>query len=224
MRGLRYVVFFLLFIGVGCTTPSATIALIEQSERVAIDYPDSALMLISRVDPDRVYGKRDKAHYRLAYSEALYYSRVDSDCDSLTRPLFDYYYDSDMHAERARAMYQHGLVMMNAKKNAEAMYALMEAEKSLQHCDNPRLLGLVYRTMGDIYGSECLHTNALSLYHESLEIFDNLHLNLHLIHILHNIGESLYSIGDYESAQEYLMRAKDLAIADGQNQLLSLIL
>ena len=224
MRGLRYIVLLLMTVCVGCSTSADTLALIEQSERVAIDYPDSALMLIERVDPDRVYGKRDKAHYRLAYSEALYYSRVDSDCDSLTRSLFDYYYDSDNHAERARAMYQHGLVMMNAKKNAEAMYALMEAEKSLQHCDNPRLLGLVYRTMGDIYGSECLHTNALSLYHESLEIFDNLHLNLHLIHILHNIGESLYSIGDYESAQEYLMRAKDLAIADGQNQLLSLIL
>ena len=71
MRGLRYVVFFLLLIGVGCTTPSATIALIEQSERVAIDYPDSALMLIESVDPDCVYGKRDKAHYRLAYSDAL---------------------------------------------------------------------------------------------------------------------------------------------------------
>ena len=173
MRGLRYVVFFLLLIGVGCTTPSATIALIEQSERVAIDYPDSALRLIESVDRESVRGKHDNARYRLVYSEVLYYNRIDSDCDSLTRPLFDYYYDSDLHAERARAMYQHGLVMMNAKKNAEAMYALMEAEKSLQHCDNPRLLGLVYRTMGDIYGSECLHTYALSLYHESLEIFEN---------------------------------------------------
>lgn len=213
-----------LVVGIGCTTPPETLALIEHSERVAIDYPDSALMLIESVDRVNIRGKRDMAHYRLAYSEALYHNQIDSDCDSLTRPLFDYYYDSDLHAERARAMYQHGLVMMNAKKNAEAMYALLEAEKSLQHCDNPRLLGLVYRTMGDIYGSECLHTNALSLYHESFEIFDNLHLNLHLIHILHNIGESLYSIGDYESAQEYLIRAKDLAIADGQNQLLSLII
>ena len=68
MRCLRYIVLLLMTVCVGCSTSADTLALIEQSERVAIDYPDSALMLISRVDPDRVYGKRDKAHYRLAYS------------------------------------------------------------------------------------------------------------------------------------------------------------
>ena len=212
MRGLRYVVFFLLLIGVGCTTPSATIALIEQSERVAIDYPDSALMLILRVDPDCVYGKHDKAHYRLAYSEALYHNQIDSDCDSLTRPLFDYYYDSDLHAERARAMYQHGLVMMNAKKNAEAMYALLEAEKSLQHCDNPRLLGLVHRTKGIIYGLDCLYENALNEHIQAKDLFAQLHLYVHEVYELFNIAQTLSLIRKYQEAIDYLYVAEANAI------------
>lgn len=107
MRFLRYILLLFLVEGIGCTTPSETLALIEHSERVAIDYPDSALMLIESVDRANIRGKRDMAHYRLAYSEALYHNQIDSDCDSLTRPLFDYYYDSDNHAERARVMYQH---------------------------------------------------------------------------------------------------------------------
>lgn len=205
MRGLRYVVFFLLFIGVGCTTPSATIALIEQSERVAIDYPDSALMLIESVDRESVRGKHDNARYRLVYSEVLYYNRIDSDCDSLTRPLFDYYYDSDNHAERARAMYQHGLVMMNAKRNAEAMYALMEAEKSLQHCDNPRLLGLVYTAIGVIYGRECLYNNALDAHKKAYEIFKALSLEFHALYSLYSIGEIYALLNEYDIAEEYLM-------------------
>ena len=209
MRGLRYVVFFLLFIGVGCTTPSATIALIEQSERVAIDYPDSALMLIESVDPDCVYGKRDKAHYRLAQSEAIYYSSVYYDSDSLTRPLFDYYYDSDNHAERARAMYQHGNVMSNANKNAEAMYALMEAEKSLQHCDNPRLLALVYLTMGEIYGGECLYNNALSAHKRAYELFDSLSLEFHSVYSLYKISEVYNQLQEYDIAKEHLMVVLD---------------
>ncbi len=205
MRGLRYIVLLLMTVCVGCSTSADTLALIEQSERVAIDYPDSALRLISRVDPDRVYGKRDKAHYRLALSEALYYSRVDSDCDSLTRPLFDYYYESDRHEERARAMYQHGLVMTNAGKSAEAMYALMEAEKSLQYCDNPRLLGLVYRTMGDIYGRECLYNNALTVYMRAYDIFNVLSLEFHMLYSLLDIGEIYIKLKEYNSAEEYLM-------------------
>lgn len=224
MRSLQYILFLLCLIVAGCTTSDRTIALIEQSERVVVDYPDSALLLIRSVDPDRVYGRRDKAHYRLAMSEAMYYNRIDCNCDSLTRPLFDYYYDSDLHAERARAMYQHGLVMQNAHSNAEAMFALMAAEKSLQHYDNPRLLGLVYRTMGEIYGSECLHRNALSMYYKSYDLFNQLDLDFHSTHILHNIGESLYILREYELAEEYIVRAKNIAIEKGYDQLLSLIL
>lgn len=221
MRGLRYVVFFLLLIGVGCTTPSATIALIEQSERVAIDYPDSALMLISHVDPDCVYGKHDKAHYRLAYSEALYYNQENMDCDSLTHPLFDYYYDSDNHAERARAMYQHGLVMMNAKKNAEAMYALMEAEKSLQHCDNPRLLGLVHRTMGDIYGSECLFKDGLHSVLKAKECFDKVGLKLHSAYCIFDIAQFYSKLRVYDKAIECYNLAEQSAIDIGDLELIT---
>lgn len=219
MRGLRYVVFFLLFIGVGCTTPSATIALIEQSERVAIDYPDSALMLIESVDRESVRGKHDNARYRLVYSEVLYYNRIDSDCDSLTRPLFDYYYDSDNHAERARAMYQHGLVMMNAKRNAEAMYALMESEKSLQHCDNPRLFGMVYSTMGDIYGIECIYRNALNAYMCAHDVFNTLSLEYHSIYSLFNIAEIHISLREYDVAEQYLITVLETSKEIGYNEL-----
>ena len=220
MRFLRYILLLFLVVGIGCTTPPETLALIEHSERVAIDYPDSALMLIESVDRANIRGKRDMAHYRLALSEALYYSRVDSDCDSLTRPLFDYYYyDSDNHAERARAMYQHGLVMMNAKKNAEAMYALLEAEKSLQHCDNPRLFGMVYSTMGDIYGIECIYRNALNAYMCAHDVFNTLSLEYHSIYSLFNVAEIHISLREYDVAEQYLITVLETSKEIGYNEL-----
>ena len=207
MRLVQYILILLSLVIVSCSTPEQTIALIDRAERVAIDYPDSALMLIKSVDSKRIRGKQDMAHYRLVMSEALYYNNVDSDCDSLTRPLFDYYYESDRHEERARAMYQHGLVMNNAGNNAEAMYALMEAEKSLQCCDNPRLLGLVYRTMGDIYGRECLYRNALTAYMRAYDVFNVLSLEFHLVYSLLDIGEIYIKLNEYNTAEEYLMSA-----------------
>ena len=189
---------------VGCTTPQHTLELINRSESVAEEHPDSSLLLIEQVNERRVRGKQDKAHYRLVYSEALYHNQIDSDCDSLTRPLFDYYYYSDQHEERARAMYQHGLVMRNAQKSAEAMHALLEAEESLQHCDNPRLLGLVYRTMGDIYGEGCLYQNALEAYKRAYDIFSQISLEPHKISCLLIIGDVYLCLKNYDIAEKCL--------------------
>ena len=212
MQIYRYILIALLVFVVGCTTPQHTLELINRSESVAEEYPDSSLLLIEQVNKRSVRGKQDKAHYRLVYSEALYHNQIDSDCDSLTRPLFDYYYYSDQHEERARAMYQHGLVMRNAQKSAEAMHALLEAEKSLQHCDNPRLLGLVYRTMGDIYGRECLFSNALASHKKAYEVFQTLSLEFHTLYSLYSISEICIQLKEYDIAEEYLIRILEQSI------------
>ena len=224
MRGLRYIVLLLMTVCVGCSTSADTLALIEQSERVAIDYPDSALILIERVDPDRVYGKRDKAHYRLAYSEALYHNQIDSDCDSLTRPLFDYYYDSDLHAERARAMYQHGLVMVNRCNYPEAIHILLEAEKSLQHCDNPRLLGLVYRTLGDIYYSQSIFGEAITAYTMAKECFNKANLPYHSLYSIYNIGLTYSIVRKFDYAIESLLEAVEFTSKHDYNSLRYMII
>lgn len=212
MQIYRYILFALLVFVVGCTTPQHTLELINRSESVAEEHPDSSLLLIEQVNKRSVRGKQDKAHYRLVYSEALYHNQIDSDCDSLTRPLFDYYYYSDQHEERARAMYQHGLVMRNAQKSAEAMHALLEAEKSLQHCDNPRLLGLVYRTMGDIYGEGCLYQNALEAYKSAYDIFSQIPLEPHKTSCLLNVGDIYLCLRLYDVAEECLMTVLDQSV------------
>lgn len=212
MRIFRYILFVLLVFVVGCSTSKTTSELIERSMNVAQECPDSAMLYIERVDASTIRGKRDMARYRLAYSEALYYNQIDSDCDSLTRPLFDYYYYSDSHAERARAMYQHGWVMNNASNRAEAMYALMEAEKSLQHCDNPRLLGLVHRTKGDIYRQECLYNNAVRDYELAKVCFADAQLPIHELHLLYKIGQTYGLMREYDDAIQALLIAESDAV------------
>lgn len=222
MKRSAYILSLLLILlCVGCSTPQHTLELINRSESVAEEYPDSALLLIQQVDSRRVRGKQDKAHYRLIYSEALYHNQIDSDCDSLTRPLFDYYYYSDCHEERARAMYQHGRVMYNSGNNAEAMYALLEAENSLKYCDNSKLSGLVYLIMGNIYGSECLYQNALYVYNISHKLFNELNLDYHTVCSLNNIAECLYSLKEYERAEALLKDVCAIAQSSGYMELLS---
>ena len=208
MQIYRYILFALLVFVVGCTTPQHTLELINRSESVAEEHPDSSLLYIESVDATTIRGKRDMARYRLAYSEALYYNQIDSDCDSLTRPLFEYYYRSGCHEERARAMYQHALVKMRQGDNPEAIFSLTEAEKSLGYIDNPRLLGLVHRTKGDIYGLDCLYDNALNEHIQAKDLFAKSQLYKHEVYELYNIAQTLSLMRNYPEAIGYLSIAE----------------
>ena len=198
-----------MFVAVGCATDKRSAELISYAEEIAMELPDSALRVVQSIDPESVRGRHDRAHYKLVVAEAHYYNRLAVDRDTIAQPLFDYYIGSDNHAERARALYQHALVMQAEGENARAMFSLMEAEKSLEHLDNPRLSGLVHRTKGHIYGAECLFQNALEEYQKSKEYFDKAELPIHSAYALYNIATAYSKLRDYDNAIKYLLKSEE---------------
>ena len=216
MRVLRIILVILSFVLVGCSTSPATLSLIERSEQLAIDHPDSALNIIRSVDPSTIYGRDDRARYTLALCEAYYYNHQDAACDSLVQQLFDHYLTSDRHHERARALFQYGFSKMCSKdiSSTEPLFALLEAERSLQYVDNPRLLGLVYSAKADIYNYEFLLTNALELYQQSCEVFQDLGMQDHIAWTKYCIGGVYQRLGDYAKAEEQLLQALECSIEE----------
>ena len=198
-----------MFVAVGCATDKRSAELIAYAEEIAMELPDSALRVVQSIDPESVRGRHDRAHYKLVVAEAHYYNRLAVDRDTIAQPLFDYYIESDNHAERARALYQHALVMQAEGENARAMFSLMEAEKSLTLLDNPRLSGLVHRTKGHIYGAECLFQNALEEYQKSKECFDKAELSFHSAYALYNIATAYSKLRDYDNAIKYLLKSEE---------------
>ena len=198
-----------MFVAVGCATDKRSAELIAYAEEIAMELPDSALRVVQSIDPESVRGRHDRAHYKLIVAEAHYYRDLIPNRDSIAQPLFDYYIGSDNHAERARALYQHALVMQAEGENARAMFSLMEAEKSLEHLNNPRLSGLVHRTKGEIYGNECLHKNALEEYQKSKEYFDKVELPIHSAYALYNIANTYSKLRDYDNAIKYLLKSEE---------------
>lgn len=213
-----------LVLCIGCSSDEATMADIYHAEAIAEEYPDSALTIMRGIDVDKVRTERDMMRYRLVYSEVAYYGRMYVANDSLTKPLFDYYYaNHESHDKRARAMYQHAHVKQNSGKHAEAMFALIEAEKSLAHIDNPRLAGLVHRTKGEIYGAECLFQNALEEYKLAQEHFEQANLTHHSVDIAVDVGSIYRSLKDFDQAKIYLTEAIEPCIEYQYKELLGYI-
>ena len=170
--------------------------------------PEAALECISSINPNQIRGARDRARYALAYSEAMYYNRIDSDCDTLVTPMMHYYlYDDKHHAERARALYQYALVKFNHQELAESLFAIEEAHKSLDEIDNLKLRGLLCRTEGYIYGGEMLFQNSLESHKRSMECFEKLELPVHTLYEIFNVGRIYFHKQDFEPAFEYMSKA-----------------
>lgn len=201
------VIFFAVLVLVGCGTDKQTMQLIGEAESVMIEYPDSALNIMRSIDPATIRGGEDMAHYRLAMAEAMYYNYVDDGRDSLTSLFYDYYLKSDDHDKRARALYQHALVMMYDGEQANAIYSVLEAEKSLVNSSNHRLIGNVYLTKGEIYCKECLFDNALESYRTAIRYFDRADLEYHVAYTHYRMGEALSNKKEYADAESYLYSA-----------------
>ena len=211
------VIFFAVLVLVGCGTDKQTMQLIGEAESVMIEYPDSALNIMRSIDPATIRGDEDMAHYRLAMAEAMYYNRITPSRDSIAEPLFEYYLDSDDHAIRARALYQHALVMQSEGENTKAMYSLMEVEKSLEHADNPRLAGLVHRTKGDVYSIECLFNFALEEHEKAKIMFEEAGLYNHANYALFDIALVYNNLRNYSVAIDLLLQVDMIAKEQGDH-------
>lgn len=192
-----------------CSTDDRVMEQIYDAELIAQQDPQHALELISSVDRKLVNGKRDKARYALVMCEVMYHNYLDSDCDTLSGPMVDYYLASDNHHERARALYQHSLIVKRKGDDylAHAMLALLEAEKSLDIVDDVKLRGLVYRTEADIYGKGCLFANALESYKKAKECFDRLDEEYYSASILYDMGATYIQLREHNEAYKALSEA-----------------
>ena len=196
---------------VACSSREALRSM-ERAEQLLEDAPDEALRVMEGVDGEALRTEEDRARYALVYSEACYYNYIDIDVDTLTQPMMRYYLESDNHAERARAMFQHAVVAYNGGELAEAIVALTEAEESLAKRANRKLEGAVQRLKGNIYSEGCLYLNAYDAYVAAREIYAELGLEEHVQFLDYDIGGTLIQLRRMEEAKVTLERVLDYAI------------
>ena len=208
----------------GCSTDRDILDKIYHAERIAEEHPEEALALMRGISKDDIHGDEDFARYALVYSEICYYNRIICDRDTLTSAMVDYYRDSDRHAERARAMYQHALVMEASGRTAEAMHSLMQAEESCHEIDNPRLEGLIHRNKGYIYSNDYLFKNALASHTLGKECFERAGLIEHSLYATLDIATTLVHMRNYVEAEPLLGEVRDYAISSDNRWLLCEVL
>lgn len=209
---------------VGCGKRVSVMDDVERAESMLIDNPTEALSIMQGIDAAEVGDRSDYAHYALVYSEACYYNRMLVDSDSLTRISVDYYDNRNNHDRRARAYFQHAMVLQLNDSLPEAMLALTESLKSLDQHENLRLRGVVNRTMGDIYRARFCYPNSIVAYSNAYQCFKQLDLPYHCYYTRYNLGQAAAKMHSYNQAEQFFIEARDYAIENNDMDFLCAVL
>ena len=214
----------LLCVAAGCDPNKEEINDIERAESMLRNNPEEALAIMESIDRSTIFENRELAYYALVYSEACYYNRKLISSDSLTSISVDYYDNRKDYDRRARAFFQHGMVLNLSKQYPEAIIALTESLESINKYGNVHLEGVVHRTMGDVYRARYCYKNSYNEYCLAYDCFHILQLKYHAYYTKYNMGQAAAKMHNYDEAEKLFIEVRDYSIENNDMDLLCTVL
>ena len=213
-----------LSLAVGCDIKEEEVNDIERAESLLRNKPEEALAIMESIDRSTIHENSELAYYALIYSEACYYNRKLISSDSLTSISVNYYKNRNNHDRRARAYFQHGMVMNISKQYPEAIVALTESLESINNYGNVHLEGVMHRTMGDVYRARYCYTNSYQEYCLAYDCFRILQLPYHTYYTKYNMGQAAAKMRNYDEAESLFIEVRDYSIENNDMDLLCTVL
>ena len=150
---------------------------LRTAETLVVDYPDSALPVLTaavphEVRPERLCSSALRARRALLCSEAWDRSGVDIEEDSLIRIAVGYYAGRGPAESRAKAYYYQARVFEDSRELDTAVKSLIRAEELAASSDNFYLRGLIAESFGRLYLSQYHLEEAETYYRQAIEWYD----------------------------------------------------
>jgi hypothetical protein len=152
MQHLRcLLISFLCFCLVGCTYSPKELT---QAEQLMDTAPDSAMHVLQKINPHRLFTPSNKALYALLMSQALDKNDIKLESDSLIHIATDYYSESEPQHAAYAWFYSARVANNSGNANLQAA-ALLKAQEYAEKTENSKLKGLVYYDKGNRHYTSC---------------------------------------------------------------------
>lgn len=179
----------------------AVVALMDSAEAVMNDYPETALQLMDSIDSQSISGRELQARYALIYSEVLYKNAIDVDSDSLIMIAVRYYSISKDLIKRFRSYYTLGCIHNEKGRYTNAILALSEAERLVEHVNDNYRLGLLFTQFGMIYFKSFMYARAEENYEKSMHYYELAGKETHRIYALFDVARCKFELDDYDGCR-----------------------
>jgi len=218
------IIIFLLSSCSGNTNDERT--LLELSEKVLDNNPDSALALLDKIVlvdqlPDELRVKyyllkvsaKDKCNRDISSDSTVFYAR-------------DFYSKKNGRLNSASAYFYSGRVYQSNKDYKSAMYQYLESERHISSInsisENDNLKGLIQSYIGDLFYEDLHPEKAIPRFHKAADYFKKADKTKNEVTAYNRIGISyLMMETKKDSATHYLQKAFDMANTMNEPSLLS---
>jgi DNA-binding CsgD family transcriptional regulator len=185
---------------------------IKTAEDLMESTPDSALHILQKVNPHKLYTQSTKALYALLLSQALDRNDIKLESDSIITAATDYYTDSE--PERAGyAWFYHARTAENRGNANEQAVNLFKAQAFAQQTKNYKLRGLIYCDKAKMYESQKQYDSMIHYYRLSIREFKLSDNTQNMIISLIKLGYGFLISERTDSAIPYYTTARKMALS-----------
>ena len=152
---MKRLLFILVFAAtfVACERHSEHWDTLTEVESYIEEHPDSALVVLEKIDVSELSGKEERAKHALLYSMALDKNYIDKTDFEVLQPAIDYYEDNGSATDKLRTYYYQGRIYQNAGNDALAMESYINAINNGETSDDILTKARLHVAQGNIYTS-----------------------------------------------------------------------
>lgn len=192
-----------------CRHEQQTILDIKQTEALLETRPDSALMMLNKVDP-KTLSTSEYASYCLLMTEALGKNQLPITSDSLISVAVEYFNDKGDLETKARAYFYAGWVNQEMQNTKQAMEYFLKAADFAEDGTDYKLQYLIYYYLGDLYFKENLYDSALRVNKQAFRFSKLLNDKSYMVYALRTAALAYSGKGQNDSSIIYYSRAIEL--------------
>ena len=218
---MKRLLFILVFAAtfVACERHSEHWNTLTEVESYIEERPDSALVVLEKIDVSELSGKEERAKHALLYSMALDKNFVDKTDFEVLQPAIDYYKDNGTATDKLRTHFYQGRIYQNAGNNAAAMECFVNALSEGSNSVDLKTKARVYYAQAMIYYSLYDWENFLKSIKKAANLYQESGLHHHYIDCLTLIINGYTLKGDKENAFIYINECKSLEKTMSMNTL-----
>lgn len=209
--GLSLVLVITLLTGsiASCNRNSAVDVRMDEAENVMVQYPDSALSILNRIDGKQLKTKKEQARYALLKSMALDKNYIDTTSFDVLRPAIDYFLRHGTADEKLRTYYYEGRIYQNRENNDSAMQSFMRGREFCGQASDTLAMANLLVAQGTIFYTTYKFDEFIKVNLEAAKLYEELGRPDYEILSLANVLDGSILNGDEYLADSIMSIAQD---------------
>ena len=193
----------LLLAVASCSSPRSNPAL-DRADALIESAPDSALTILSAINPDSLTGQALKARHALLLSMALDKNYIDTTNFDVLRPALEYYPRHGSPDEKLRTYYYEGRIYQNRGDRDSALNSFVKAINLAPLCHDSMVIARAYEWQAQIYEDFFDYAGSTENQLIAADIYRQLRYEEYEFDCLMNAYENLVVLRDREKADSVL--------------------